>query len=322
MNLLATYEANKNRIISVLKKFGELALPLRLLLGTLTGIIAGPGVVGFLSEYATYAYALRIGIRPPLEGIPYLRTAVAAGGLILTLSAVLVFIATRGLLASMANNVIQYLRITAVLENITFYVFHAIFPKKFPKPDVTNHDHVRSFRALSAGRALSLAVLVSATFGVMMLTPRAFDKDAPWMPSVLVFGYVFVVLLTAWKKEAMWTVSVVAVLAFYSVSFYALFNIRCYAYFLRYVGYGGGAPIELVYRGTPQESSDCYLLLRTTHSLICLDKRAETITEVPLANIKNTSYRLSERASNSNVRIPGMDLIQELDNKPDAHDGL
>jgi hypothetical protein len=64
-------------------KYAGLVFPLKLLIGTVLGIALGPGFVGLLSEYATYYYAIDLGIRPPLEGIPYLKSAVTAGSLLL-----------------------------------------------------------------------------------------------------------------------------------------------------------------------------------------------------------------------------------------------
>ena len=65
------------------KRILENAVPLKLAVGAILGIVTGPGLLGFLSEYATYRYSLYYGLRPPLEGIPYLRAAVTLGSFVL-----------------------------------------------------------------------------------------------------------------------------------------------------------------------------------------------------------------------------------------------
>ena len=70
----------------------DLALAVKLAVGALIGLIAGPGLLGYVSEYATYWFAFHEGIRPPLEGIPYLRTAVTTSSFALALLSALAFI--------------------------------------------------------------------------------------------------------------------------------------------------------------------------------------------------------------------------------------
>lgn len=57
--------------------YSALSLPVRLLIGAVVSGLGGIGV-GIISEYAAYNFALYHDIRPPLEGIPYLRATVSA----------------------------------------------------------------------------------------------------------------------------------------------------------------------------------------------------------------------------------------------------
>ena len=40
---------------------------------------------GWLAELATYSYAIKLGFRPPLEGVPYLKAIVTFGGFFVTI---------------------------------------------------------------------------------------------------------------------------------------------------------------------------------------------------------------------------------------------
>ena len=73
-------------------KYLGLALPIRLLLGGVISGLGGSGLVGFLSEYAAYSYAVFYGIRPPLEGIPYLRVAVTTATLVVFMGSAALFL--------------------------------------------------------------------------------------------------------------------------------------------------------------------------------------------------------------------------------------
>jgi hypothetical protein len=55
--------------------YGALVFPLRLAVGGFVTLVAGTWL-GFVAEYAAYRWAIYYGMRPPLEGIPYLKVAV------------------------------------------------------------------------------------------------------------------------------------------------------------------------------------------------------------------------------------------------------
>lgn len=92
------------------KNFLALSFPIKFLVGTIFGLIAGPGLLAFLSEYATYSYAIRINIRPPLEGIPYLSASVALASLVLSVTAIIIFLITRWVVTRMVNYPINHVR--------------------------------------------------------------------------------------------------------------------------------------------------------------------------------------------------------------------
>jgi hypothetical protein len=80
------------QIRRLLGSYSALGLPIRLALSGVVGAISGSGLLGFLSEYATYSYAIRYGLRVPVEGAPYLGSAVSAISLSMALTAVIFFL--------------------------------------------------------------------------------------------------------------------------------------------------------------------------------------------------------------------------------------
>src|SRR5688500_7620850 len=52
------------------------SLPVKLFLGALVSLIAGPGVITFFSGFGTYIYAWHYGFRIPSEGTPHIQATV------------------------------------------------------------------------------------------------------------------------------------------------------------------------------------------------------------------------------------------------------
>ena len=66
-----------NGIQRAIERYLSWSLPVRLAVGVFASAVGGFGL-GLISEYAAYRYAIHIGIRPPFEGIPYLRVSIAS----------------------------------------------------------------------------------------------------------------------------------------------------------------------------------------------------------------------------------------------------
>lgn len=69
------YEKVKNKI--------DQSIGYKLLISSFLGAVGGAGFMGFISEYATYIYALNYGIRLPVEGVPYLKIAITTSSFML-----------------------------------------------------------------------------------------------------------------------------------------------------------------------------------------------------------------------------------------------
>jgi hypothetical protein len=263
------------------------------------GVIIGPGLIGFLSEYATYAYALRIGIRPPLEGIPYLSATVTAGSLFIALSAAVVFILARMAAVRIAWQIITLFRDISARTNKIAAFFELIFSMKIAK---TEHEElIGKIKSISTKNALILSLVVSLAVGLIFYLIDTYIATSNRSNSVEVAISVsvlsFVAFLTLWRESAIWWVAIGASIFFYALSFYFIFSIAHYSTFLRIVGYGGGAKVtvETIVNVGKINSSEYYLLLRTSESLITLDRDKVTVIEIPISTISNINYELGSQ---------------------------
>ncbi len=268
-------------------------------MGAIVGVVAGPGLIGFLSEYATYAYALRIGIRPPLEGIPYLSATVTAGSLFLAVSAALIFIFARMIAARIAGRIISLFRDVSVSANKLATFFDVLFKVELQK---TEHDEligkiksIKPKNALIMSIGISLAVAVALYFFESNF-PQSKNSD-PLLLAVSVFCFSFVAFLTLWREAAIWWVAIGASVLFYVLSFYFILSIEHYSNFLRIVGYGGGAKVSIEYKtqDVKVNSKEYYLLIRTSEALIALENDKVTVTEIPISTVSNINYEIGSQ---------------------------
>ncbi|WP_281558900.1 hypothetical protein [Thalassomonas sp. RHCl1] len=291
-------------IKSLIEKYLSLALPLKLIIGVVIGVVAGPGVIGLVSEYATYVYAIKIGIRPPLEGIPYLSATVTAGGLFLALSASAIFMLTRVLVARIVTRIISGFSDASKGFNLLSLDMVALFKLRIPKSQTT--EILNMIRNLKPKEAMQLSLLLSVIVGLLFYFLEFYISKRvepnPLMVGITSGVFIFVIFLTLWREAAIWWVAACAALGFYVLSFYFIFSINHYSDFLRLVGYGGGSEVTIEFNKQSNEYIDkpFYLLLRTTNSLICLDKDEKTVTEIPISTISNIKYNLG---SNNHLNI-------------------
>lgn len=64
--------------IETVKTASRFSIPIKIILAGIVSALGGSGYIGFLSEYATYFYALSNGFRIPAEGSPYLKVTIAS----------------------------------------------------------------------------------------------------------------------------------------------------------------------------------------------------------------------------------------------------
>lgn len=274
-------------LVARLRAFIPWSLPLKLVLSAVLGVLGGAGLLGYLSEYATYNYAIYYGIRPPLEGIPYLRPAVAFGSLFLLSSGALVFFG-----------------ITMALRSIAWY-FDVLpklsaLPLRFLGRDAKRSElHIGRWLTQLRSRPLWQLVAASLTFatlGVMALLAldhyRGTPKSNAELPKAIVFVlvYLFAVGMAVLRPSSAWWTAILVTVAYFATCVYLLFSPQKYSDFLRILGYGGGLTVRIEVANSHTDSaierSPQQLMLRTNEAFILYDRKTSTFSEIPKEEVR------------------------------------
>ncbi|KZN13991.1 hypothetical protein [Marinomonas sp. TW1] len=303
------------------EKYIGLALPLKLILGAIIGIILGPGLIGFLSEYATYSYAIQLGIRPPLEGIPYLKTAVTAGSLFLTVIIALIFLISRFIASAIAVQLASYLRQISGVVNSVLSLIRKITLGLIKIPSFEHGDAISKLKSFSSKLAILFSFIVAIGFflGFYIFFRVEGEPDALKI-GVFAGIYILIALLTTWSKKAVWWVSISSAILFYAFSFFLLFNVNYYSEFLRLVGYGGGSKVTISFKEDDSISDDYYMLLRTTKSLILMSNNSSVIIEIPIEKVHKVSYKILGKGNK--YKLPESPVVGNNANKSKHSDSV
>jgi hypothetical protein len=274
-------------VIQTPKRFLELgrvvstwSLPTKFLVSALLSALGGAGVLSYLVEYATYSYALAFGFRPPVEGIPYLRTTVTAGSLFLLLSGAVI---AATLLLSLGTT----------LKVLTH--------SQQPLAKIADR-----FRTLSPWKAalVGAAIMVPVALFAMYLSPiicseiPALDckseRDAR-IALAAPFGFAVGIILFLIRTPAAvwWFVSGYTAL-YYVAVISLIFTPTAYATFLRFTGFGGGVPVVLQLEESKASAvaaeRPAFLMLRTAAVFVLYDPTTERFEEYPLEKVHRLTY--------------------------------
>ncbi|MGJ0516691.1 MAG: hypothetical protein ACR65O_13190 [Methylomicrobium sp.] len=197
-----------------IKKFISLSFPIKLIIGSIASVIAGPGVVSFVSEYASYYYALEIGVRPPLEGIPYLSATTALVSFIFALSASIVFISTRWMISRIGGQFVDFVENILPIFSKGLYMvrFYTTAGGKFIKK-ISASDALNLIKGLSFTNVIFLAVALSLLL-ICLIEALPLFKNIN--EATLVIGvtiYVTVTIFTIWSNSFAWVFAGIAVIS-------------------------------------------------------------------------------------------------------------
>ena len=280
-------------------------LPTNLVFGAIVGVIAGPGILGFLSELATYKYASAEGIRPPLEGIPYLRATVAYGSFFLVITCALVF----WLSLRIAKNIVS--SILLQFEKFDFLGIDADLSK-------TVIHRLRSIKF----RYIAIFSLVVATilYFISLVIRRYAPSEDPAFATYAFAAYGGLAVILVWRPKLAWGFAATATLFAFSAATYIMFKTEHYSQFLRFVGYGGGIPvsIELLEPINDSKTISGALVLRTTRSLIIFDSAKDEIQEIPLDRVQMIKHPSAPLLS-LDTELPSDKLKTQVEKRPPSH---
>jgi hypothetical protein len=279
--------AEKDGWLSRIRDAIRLWFPIKILFAFL-GALTGASILGFLSEYAAYSYALQCGIRPPLEGVPYLRAFVTVISVVLILSCMLVFFIYFSFLSYAEKFIFDFPRKFA-------NKIRSMFGRKpIDKNILISHLSAKltTFRDYAA--ALTLVIISYLSDHLITLPYIEYITGVPKNSFILYYYLLpFFLLCVFWiatKRFSAMLVTVTLTCLTMCFAIAILFHPSVYASLLRSVGYGGGTRvvIEMLDR---KSQSEYVLLLRTNDALIVRDEQRNEIIEIPNMNVRTISHQ-------------------------------
>jgi len=268
-------------------RYIDLSIPMRWLVGAGVGAVGGSGLMGFLGEYAAYSYAIYYGIRPPFEGIPYLRVAITTITFIVFLGSALVFFL-----------IIILPKLFVIIPFIRFNLVKIIYGLKKQPHNLKNEVYFDDVRDARQSSVLFLTFFIIGTLLFIFLLSTIIgiifpDKNFNLTTTGFLAGLITFyssLILTA-RPRIVLPVIVFSVLLFFTSVIFALFNAPTYAQILRLLGYGGGIAIQTI-DDTGDISDTRYLLLRTSSSLLVYDDDPKGIVEIPITSVDSIGHEL------------------------------
>jgi hypothetical protein len=260
------------------------SLMLKLVIGTFLAIIAGPGFLGFLSQYATHWYALSNDIRPPVEGVPYLNSVVAIGSLFLAASAFLVFLLTRLFLAVVVGLMLRILDMSAETSDDATRIFA-------PAGAATSFKgNLEELPKMTGKKAIMTITFFSFAIGFTFMVYDFFEGDS-YQPKMWLFMIVWAwfSLYTVWRKTVIWWIGIGTAVCVYTVTILLMFNLNFYEKLIVELKYGGRMPIVIDYKDKTKGKSEESLILRTNESLIISDGEKGSV-EVFIREVASIRY--------------------------------
>ncbi|MBD9427673.1 hypothetical protein IB232_20240 [Pseudomonas sp. PDM15] len=289
----------KDLITSALRRLRNISswsFPAKLILTGFVGGLGGTGLVSFLSEYATYFYSLSNGVRPPAEGVPYLKATVTLGSLFLLVSGGLIFLVTTLIFKLLISNFSlneRVLRLLATRGNKT------VLDRARNILAQPTLERLRGYtwKMLALGAIGSAALLfVLMRYLALGAVAAALDENLNHYVANIIsitfsvaLGLTFIV---AGRPALLWWLAALASLVNVVFWMFVLFNPNYHAQILRHIGYGGGIPIVVELKEDAGERliGVKYLILRSSASLMLYDEEVNKIIEIPIDRVAKITH--------------------------------
>lgn len=290
-------------LLAALNWFLALSPLTRIIVGISCAFLAGPAFIGFLSEYATYAYAIRTGFRPPVEGVPYLAAVVVLGSILLASSLSIVFFVTRSSILLAANRLRKLSRaLRGKLINQVAFILR-IF-----NPSLSNIESLRrAIELFAQTRSARVLVTILLPLAWVMTLASSVVIMAPTIAFSLRFAVATVLILAAimgllsiMRPGVTAVMSAGVALSFYAFCLICLFTVSGYSSLLRSIGFGGGVCVEVtVERAGDIKSIKMDLFMRSRESLIGRFVDDFLFVELPISTVEQIRYFDSKLCSNT-----------------------
>lgn len=262
------------RIYILLRALLPWSVPIKLVLGALATAVGSAGVIGFMSEYATYSYAMSYGFRPPVEGVPYLRPAVTLGSLVILTACLLAFVVSATALKGLQYWMIDMPRMFGKhFDRLTGSELELSIKNL---PNAFRKYPFRLKMALHLGLGAFVAVfLVAIHFFFHKYELSIFAVAAGGFAHGVISSFL-ALSVNSWRWMA-----VLSALATFIICIVLLFTPSYYIKILQWTGFGGGIPLDVVLKQDQSQHKEYYLMLRTADSFMFYDRDASNFVEVP-----------------------------------------
>ena len=231
-----------------------------------------------------------------LEGIPYLRDAVAYSTVALTVIVAVSFAISTFILRCSRNFIINKPKAHRSSEK------NVICSQS--KHDKNAKEINSLMKKVFVKNRFTSIVLPPAIFGFVLLLWLK-TQEVQEAEKFALFGFIYTLMasLIVWKDKLIWFFAVIVTIATLLISVGTAFNPPYYAAFLRLCKYGGGFPITIAVADDANVKTTnlpVYLVLRTPESYIVYNKELEQIEEY---QVKNYSISYTVNSSN-NYHLP------------------
>lgn len=267
--------------IETVKTASTLSIPTKIILAGIVSALSGSGYIGFLSEYATYFYALSNGFRIPAEGSPYLKVTIASisFSVMLLCAAIYVmfyFIVKINLSSNKLTNKIQRKIVDSFqLKNKTPKAMHWLFN--------TSQKPLKFTAAIVVAFISSIIIAILPYFSAVKEIPIPIHLFLFFVA----FTYFICTSLPLIDRKYFTTVCIFTTLFYLISTPLFLFNNNVYGAILKEIKYGGGTKVSIYLEDKKEVNTS--LLLRTSDSIF-ITERDGKVSEIPLEKINKITY--------------------------------
>ncbi|MDN2674786.1 hypothetical protein OX459_25645 [Janthinobacterium sp. SUN026] len=291
-----------NKSKEFLKKILPHSFAIKLLASALVAVLGG-GFLGILSDYATYSYAISVGVRAPLEGTPYLKATVAFGSIFLLITSALVFsfmiyltqsVYQQALLSSdISAFIIKILKLNPAQRD-SFLIMPITELQKLKLEQ--KYIILGSITVISFLMAFGIALIPEKFEPLNFNFPYSFSiTPTPFILALSISAFVIIIsgiIIMPLVRKAL---SILSATIYFFWCVTILFNPTYYAQFVRMIGYGGGLPIEIHAKDDNLQKKingrNVGLIIKTTETVLVFDSEKNTFMEIPNSEISYISYQ-------------------------------
>lgn len=294
--LLKFYDRFRSYLIRIMP-FG---LPLKLLFGSLLTILGGAGFLGYISDYATYWYAMQAGFRTPLEGVPYLKAAVTFGSIFLLLTGGFLFALSIIMLSTLYSGVIYATKVMGFIITTPYSLLNKkgrrriVLLVRLAKQSVKESTIGAQKKSLQY--KITNVIFISIAIALISYNFLPYQGLTKTQMGLIGLAYGSVASIVVFFPMARWPLSFAFTISYFVACIIILFQPLYYSWFLKSIGYGGEIYIRLEVKDPILkqriDNIETTLTLRTNDLYIVRDSKSNSFLEIPKDQAIFISYKV------------------------------